>query len=104
IGSMISLGYYLPVLATMWMGEAAGEAESSPTPIAPPSGGSLPAIAGGSPELDLVTQPGARHTGKPQLEVLVLALLAGGATLFFGILPQPLFELVRHVGSGLGVF
>jgi hypothetical protein len=36
--------------------------------------------------------------------VLVLALLAGGATLFFGILPQPLFELVRHVGSGLGVF
>ena len=32
-----------------------------------------------------------------------VALLAGGATLFFGILPQPLFDLVHGVGSALGL-
>jgi hypothetical protein len=34
--------------------------------------------------------------------VLFVALLAGAATVFFGILPQPLFNLVHHAGSALG--
>src|ERR1700684_4285808 len=45
IGSMISLGYYLPVVAAMWMREA-------PAATAPAPAGALPAVAGGSPELD----------------------------------------------------
>jgi NADH-quinone oxidoreductase subunit N len=86
IGSMISLGYYLPVIAAIWM---------RPAP--------LPAIAGGSSELDAETPPtGARDRGS-QPEVAFVAVLAGAATLFFGIVPQPLFDLVRHVGSGLGL-
>ncbi len=56
IGSMISLGYYLPVIAAMWMSESpqgAGDSPRTATPSAPPGAeGALPALAGGSPELD----------------------------------------------------
>jgi NADH-quinone oxidoreductase subunit N len=100
IGSMISLGYYLPVIAAMWMRAAPGkqpETDGLPSPaIAPPPGGeALPALAGGSPELD---QPRT----KLQPEVAFVAILASVATLFFGIVPQPLFDLVHHAGSALG--
>jgi NADH-quinone oxidoreductase subunit N len=100
IGSMISLGYYLPVIAAMWMREApAGEAGLNEPPR--PSGGpvppaeGLPALAGGSPELD------ERSSGL-QPEVLFVAILAAVATIFFGIIPQPLFDLVHHAGGALG--
>jgi NADH-quinone oxidoreductase subunit N len=101
IGSMISLGYYLPVVAAMWMREGPSDATSSDTPpagtaLAP---GSLPAIAGGSPELD---PPRAASTRQP--EVAFVAILAGAAVLFFGVVPQPLFDLVQHTGRGLGLF
>jgi hypothetical protein len=32
-----------------------------------------------------------------------VAILAGAATLFFGIVPEPLFNLVHGVGSALGL-
>jgi NADH-quinone oxidoreductase subunit N len=93
IGSMISLGYYLPVIAAMWMREA-------PAAKPLPSAGGLPVMAGGSSELDELApaEPGR------QPEVVFVAVLAGAATLVFGIVPQPLFELVRHTGSALGLF
>ncbi len=127
IGSMISLGYYLPVIATMWM-------SSSPAAATTPPPSAIPAIAGGSPELDdeadgeaLGDGSGARQagptgqsgsgtpalagahaplaTGAPRLqpEVAFVAVLAGAATIFFGIVPQPLFNLVNGVGSALGL-
>jgi NADH-quinone oxidoreductase subunit N len=102
IGSMISLGYYLPVIAAMWMREApsGGKAPASgatPAASGPAAGaGPLPALAGGSPELDAETVTG------PQLEVVLVAVLAGAATIFFGIIPQPLFDLVHHAGTALG--
>ncbi len=95
IGSMISLGYYLPVVAAMWMREAPRRGALG----AAGGEGSLPALAGGSSELD---DEHATATG-PQLEVVLVAVLAGAATLVFGIVPQPLFELVRHTGSALGL-
>jgi NADH-quinone oxidoreductase subunit N len=102
IGSMISLGYYLPVIAAMWMRESpAAEAPSPPSPPSPPALGGLPALAGGSPELD-EPEP-AELPGGSQPEVLLVALLAGAATLFFGIVPQPLFDLVRGAGGALGL-
>ncbi len=109
IGSMISLGYYLPVVATMWMGEGpqdapspAGATASTPHGPAPglPGEGGLPALAGGSPELD---EPLSPRTGAPQPEVALVAVLAGAATLFFGIIPEPLFNLVQGAGSALGL-
>ncbi|HEV3320815.1 MAG TPA: NADH-quinone oxidoreductase subunit N [Solirubrobacteraceae bacterium] len=114
VGSMISLGYYLPVIAAMWMREAPGE-ETAADELPPrPAGDAqaagsppLPAIAGASPELDPPAGPAEppppRRAGT-QPEVAFVAILAGAATLFFGIVPQPLFDLVRHVGSGLGLF
>jgi NADH-quinone oxidoreductase subunit N len=109
IGSMISLGYYLPVIATMWMRRApAGEtgAHARTAPLDAPAGGEgLPALAGGSPELDGAMLAAEPSTSAPQPEVLFVALVAGAATLFFGIVPQPLFELVHHAGSALvGLF
>ncbi|HXP37316.1 MAG TPA: NADH-quinone oxidoreductase subunit N, partial [Solirubrobacteraceae bacterium] len=102
IGSMISLGYYLPVIAAMWMREApAGEGaltkSSLPLGVPPLPSEGLPVLAGGSPELD--DEP---RTRKAQPEVLIVAFVAGAATLFFGIVPQPLFDLVHHAGSALG--
>ena len=100
IGSMISLGYYLPVIAAMWMREApAGESslDEPPPPAdapAPPPEG-LPVLAGGSPELD-------ERPARAQPEVVFVALLAAVATIFFGIVPQPLFDLVHHAGGALG--
>ena len=88
VGSMISLGYYLPVIAAIWMRPAPGKA------TAPPIKGALPVMAGGSPEADVLT--------RPQPEVVFVAVLAAAATLFFGIIPQPLFNLVSHAGGALG--
>jgi NADH-quinone oxidoreductase subunit N len=88
VGSMISLGYYLPVIAAMWMRDA---------PAA------LPALAGGSAELD-VEDPQAGGARGVQPEVALVAVLAGAATIFFGIVPQPLFDLVHGVGRGFGIF
>jgi NADH-quinone oxidoreductase subunit N len=94
IGSMISLGYYLPVIAAMWMSDATQSA-------APPTEAPLPALAGGSQELD--EQASSPTVAGPQPEVALVAILAGAATLFFGIVPQPLFDLVHGVGSALGL-
>jgi len=96
IGSMISLGYYLPVIAAMWMREAPEDA--------PMAAGALPALAGGSPELEEPAAPPAPAVTAPQPEVLLVAVIAGAATLFFGIVPEPLFNLVHGAGSALGLF
>jgi NADH-quinone oxidoreductase subunit N len=99
IGSMISLGYYLPVIAAMWMRDAPESEPSAEAAQSIAGQGLLPAIAGGSPELDEIAAP----TRRPQPEVIAVALIAGAATLFFGIVPQPLFDLVQHVGRSFGL-
>jgi NADH-quinone oxidoreductase subunit N len=97
IGSMISLGYYLRVIAAMWMSDA-------PQPVAAPAVGARPAMAGGAPELDALSKGDGRLADGTldQPEVAFVALLAGAATIFFGIFPQPLFDLVQHAGSAIG--
>jgi NADH-quinone oxidoreductase subunit N len=121
VGSMISLGYYLPVIAAMWMREApSGQARATDSP--PPAGaplaaaGELPALAGGSPELDGERPQAGPPTGGPHAgplaplasrrspEVGFVAILAGAGTIFFGIVPQPLFDLVDGAGRGFGLF
>ena len=89
IGSMISLAYYLKVVAAMWMAEApvAGTALAT---------AGQPAMAGGSPEAD---------SPRIEPETWFVALLFGAATLFFGILPSPLFNLAVQAGRSLtGLF
>jgi NADH-quinone oxidoreductase subunit N len=86
-GSMISLGYYLRVVAAIWMRE-------TPAPITTPLG-ARPVLAGGSPEADTE----GRH-----LEVAVVAVAFAAATIFFGIVPQPLFDLANHAAGSLTGF
>jgi NADH-quinone oxidoreductase subunit N len=85
IGSMISLAYYLKVVAAMWMAEAPVAGTALQT-----SG--RPALAGGSAEAD---------TPRIEVETWFVALFFGAATLFFGILPSPLFNLAVDAGRSL---
>lgn len=81
IGSMISLAYYLKVVAAIWMSPA-------PEPSA------LPALAGGSEQADVTGPPQGRAW-----ELDLTAVVFGGAILVFGIWPQPLFDLVERAAS-----
>ncbi len=156
IGSMISLGYYLRVVATMWMtGTTAttttGVAIAGYAPIAGGSqeaddaggsqeadaGGSQEAGAGGSQETDDAAAegptpagpavpspgepapgavgrppaapasgeppPGARSPAQaiPQPDITLVAMVFAAASVFFGIVPGPLFHLVAHAGNAL---
>jgi NADH-quinone oxidoreductase subunit N len=81
VGSMMSLVYYLRVVATMWMQEGAA---------------AVPAMAGGAPEADALA-PASRSAAVP----VAIAMLAGAATIVFGILPGPLLDLASDAGSAL---
>ncbi len=87
VGSMISLAYYLRVLATMWMSDAT-QVERAGADVA-----ARPVMAGGAPEAD------EGHDAP----AMVVAVVFGAATLFFGIIPSPLFDLARHAGRSLGL-
>ncbi len=69
-------------------------------PLPAIAGGALPPIAGGSPELEAAGEAQALGAGcGSQPEVVLVALLAGAATLFFGIIPGPLFDLVQKASG-----
>ena len=105
IGSMISLGYYLRVVATMWM-------RSRPAPApAPATGmGALAPIAGGSPEADAEGVPDPLDRSEwptisesvPYPEVALVAAVFAAAAVVFGIVPSPLFDLAAHAGRAIG--
>jgi NADH-quinone oxidoreductase subunit N len=105
IGSMISLAYYLRVIAAMWMRDEVAApgpgiaATRVVTPVAAPGG--LAPIAGGSPEADAVAAAATRRRVFP--EVTLVAVVCGAACIVFGIIPQPLFELAAHAGRALGL-
>jgi NADH-quinone oxidoreductase subunit N len=85
VGTMISLAYYLRVVATMWM-RSGGEVAQTATP----------AIAGAAPEADPIDPEAGRR-----LHLAAPALLAATAVVFFGIVPQPLVEFAEHAGASL---
>jgi NADH-quinone oxidoreductase subunit N len=88
VGSMISLVYYLRVIAVMWMSplkiELPGRPRRSAREVRP--------VAGWSPEADPRAQP----------EVVLVTVVMAAATIFFGIVPSPLFHLAHDVGTSLG--
>jgi NADH-quinone oxidoreductase subunit N len=86
VGSMISLVYYLRLIAVMWMSPVNIE-----LPTLPPR--FVKSVSGWSPEADARAQP----------EVTVVALVAAAATIVFGIVPQPLFDVAHDVGTALGL-
>jgi len=90
IGSMVSLAYYLRVLAAMWMQAAPEPSEA----VAVSAATGRPALAGGSTEAD-------PELGRRQWEVWAVALVFGAATIVFGIVPSPLFDLATKAGDAL---
>jgi NADH-quinone oxidoreductase subunit N len=99
VGSMVSLGYYLRVVAAMWM--------QVPEPIAAPAPGALAPIAGGSPEADTMAETGwpTSAGAVPHPEVALVAVVFGALCVVFGIIPSPLFHLAAHAGNAIsGLF
>jgi NADH-quinone oxidoreductase subunit N len=86
VGSMISLVYYLRVVATMWMGTVEID-----IPAAPGGPRRVRPVAGWSPEADARAQP----------EVTFVAVLCAAATVVLGVVPGPLFDVARDVGTSL---
>jgi NADH-quinone oxidoreductase subunit N len=84
VGSVISLAYYLRVVAVMWMGRYELELPGLPRRRVKP-------VAGWSPEADARSQP----------EVALVAVLFAVATILFGLWPEPLFDAARDVGTAL---
>jgi NADH-quinone oxidoreductase subunit N len=84
VGSVVSLAYYLRVVAVMWMGRYEVELPAPPRRRVKP-------VAGWSPEGDVRAQP----------EVAAVAILFAAATIVFGIFPDPLFDAARDVGTAL---
>ena len=85
VGSVVSLVYYLRVVAVMWMGRYEVELPGLPRRRVKP-------VAGWSPEADLRAQP----------EVVAVAILFAVATILFGLWPDPLFDAARDVGTSFG--
>jgi NADH-quinone oxidoreductase subunit N len=84
VGSMISLVYYLRVIAVMWMDRLEVKLPTVPPRFVKP-------VAGWSPEADPRAQP----------ELVAVAILAAAATIALGIVPSPLFDAVRDVSTSL---
>jgi NADH-quinone oxidoreductase subunit N len=99
---MISLAYYLRVIAAMWM-RPAPDTALVPSAVGP---GGRPALAGGAATDPLEpTVATAERTRAAEPEVVFVAVLFGIATLAGGIVPSPLFDLVKHAGRALtGLF
>jgi NADH-quinone oxidoreductase subunit N len=94
IGTMVSLAYYLRVIAYVWMQPA-----EAPEPDAP---GPLPAMAGGSPETDGVRgQRGQTPDGRRCKVIIGFTVLATAATVFFGVVPAPLTNFAESAGEAL---
>jgi NADH-quinone oxidoreductase subunit N len=93
VGSMISLGYYLRVVAMIWMRPAL-----APRPVM--AGGSQEADALGDPALPAETAETGLH-----FEVAYVALAFAAAVIFFGVFPSPLFHFAEHAGQAIaGLF
>jgi NADH-quinone oxidoreductase subunit N len=90
IGTMVSIAYYLRVVAAVWMRPE----PSAAAPTTEPSG--LPAIAGGSPEADAIPR-GASRCGL----IVGSALVCAAATIAFGVAPSPLIDWASHAANSL---
>ncbi|MGA8721760.1 MAG: NADH-quinone oxidoreductase subunit N [Solirubrobacteraceae bacterium] len=103
VGSMISLGYYLRVVATIWMRPPVAVPVVSPVGGPGPGRAGLAPIAGGSLEADEWDAGGPAAAGAAfrYPEVVFVAVAFAVATIVFGIFPSPLFDLATHAANAL---
>jgi NADH-quinone oxidoreductase subunit N len=86
IGSMISLAYYLKVIAAIWMRPATA------AEVATVNADGTPRLAGADPIVE-----------RSDWEVTLVAVLAGAAIVVFGVIPSPLLNLADNAGKALGL-
>jgi NADH-quinone oxidoreductase subunit N len=89
VGTMVSLVYYLRVVAAVWM---------RPEPAETPGPAAAPAIAGGSPQADRIPKGASRCA-----LIVGAGLLCAAATVFFGVAPAPLVDWAEQAGESLAV-
>ena len=89
VGSMVSLVYYLRVVAAVWMRPAPEQPRVRP--------GVAPVIAGGSPDAD--PEPAARFG--PTVEAEAIAVVTAAAVIVFGIVPSPLLHLASDAARAI---
>lgn len=87
VGTMISLVYYMRVVAMIWM---------SPATQASPSADASPRVPG--------SEPGADPDSSRRWHLVLPAVIAAAAAIFFGIIPQPLVEFAQHAGNALSTY
>jgi NADH-quinone oxidoreductase subunit N len=87
VGSMISLAYYLRVVAAVWMREAPG-----------PSVATSPATARST---SVAGEVAPTFVSARNFELTAVAVVFAAATIVLGIIPQPLFELAHHAAGTL---
>jgi NADH-quinone oxidoreductase subunit N len=85
IGSMVSLAYYLRVVAAVWMRPGAEPVRATPV------------MAGGSAEAGRF----AGHMAGAPGEVAAIALIAAAAVVAFGIIPSPLLHLASDAARAV---
>jgi NADH-quinone oxidoreductase subunit N len=108
LGSAVSLAYYLRVLAAVWLRDETGARRVTP--------GGQPVMAGGAPEADddgssvivredsgSVGAAAAAAAGAGGGHPLAVAtgVICAAATVFFGVFPQPLFDVAQDAGRAL---
>jgi NADH-quinone oxidoreductase subunit N len=112
IGSMISLGYYLRIIATLWMRDEVPAPGPGLRGLVMGGRGGLAPIAGGAPEADeenaggafvTATRAGSGLAAGPAPEVTAVAMLFATACVVFGIFPSVLFDFAAHAGRALGL-
>jgi NADH-quinone oxidoreductase subunit N len=102
IGSMISLGYYLRVVAMIWMRGPVTERGRVATDAIP---GQLAPIAGGSQEADELAPVPRTGRALAQPAVTLVGVVFAAAVIVFGIIPSPLFNFAWHAGRAItGLF
>lgn len=84
VGSLISLGYYLRVIAVIWMEPAEEEAAAADD--------ALPAVAG--------AEPAGEHAG---IEVRLAAFVCAALILVLGVVPGPAMRLAGDAARALGL-
>jgi NADH-quinone oxidoreductase subunit N len=82
---MVSLAYYLRVVAAVWMRPGAEPARATPV------------MAGGSAEAGSF----AAALGRAPVEVAAIAVLTGAAVVAFGIVPSPLLDLASDAAGAI---
>ncbi len=99
IGSMISLGYYLRVIAAVWMRPA-------PKRMPAMAGAATEAAAEGPATGERVQVTAGRAygggpSGARNLAVLAVIAITAGATIFFGVYPDPLVDFADNAGRAV---